>query len=94
MQEWRKSDWHNLRWPMPIIQAFYLQKPESTEKAPTDEGESEAAMTNAGVPDDVGTTKRLQRITIHSEYLYQELLSIASILTTCTALTLTPIVRT
>jgi hypothetical protein len=82
MQDWRKLEWHNLRWPLPVIQAFYFQKPDNATNACTNEDpRSEASMGPTGVPEDVGTMKNLQRIAINSEYLYQELLSITSVLT-------------
>ena len=82
MQDWRKLQWHNLRWPLPIIQSFYIHKPEAAGKScTTEDPRSEAGMGETGIHEDVGTLKNLQRIAINSEYLYHELLSITSVLT-------------
>jgi 4-amino-4-deoxy-L-arabinose transferase-like glycosyltransferase len=81
IQEWRKSEWHNLQWPMPIIQAFYLQRPDSKQNESPDEVESGVPVVYADFPEDSDTHNMLQRIVIHSEYLYQELLSIVSVST-------------
>jgi hypothetical protein len=56
--------------PSPIIQAFYLQLPDSRQKSQTD--------SNPLDTDDADTTKNLQRIVISSEYIYDELTSLTT----------------
>ncbi|KAJ4360728.1 uncharacterized protein N0V89_001295 [Didymosphaeria variabile] len=72
MRDWRKPLYHNLRWPMPIIQAFYVQKPGDPKSTPSHhEGELPS--------DENGPLKNLQRICIYSDVLFEELLIITSI---------------
>jgi hypothetical protein len=81
MQDWRKLQWHNVDWPLPILQAYYFQKPEAAGETYNDNFQNEACMFSPGTHEDIGTSKNLQRIAINSEYLYHELLQITSVLT-------------
>lgn len=80
MRDWRKSSWHNLRWPMPILQAFYVQKPGNAENVSREITASIKPGPGREAPtEEIEVLRNLQRIIIHSEVLYEELILITSI---------------
>ena len=82
MEDWRGSLWKIVRWPIPIIQGFYLQTPGTMSKVPSnDNHDKEKGAEPTSTLEGVGEVKALQRILIHSVYLYDELSSITSVLT-------------
>ena len=82
MEDWRRPLWENVRWPVPIIQGFYLQTPGTMSKVPSnDNHDKEKGAEPTSTLGGMGEVKTLQRILIHSVYLYDELSSITSVLT-------------
>jgi hypothetical protein len=80
MQDWRKRDWQTLRYPRPIIEAFYVRKPQTPTKSLSDECHTSATEAKPPVvPRALGELRDLQRICINSEYLHQELMDISPI---------------
>ena len=81
MQVYKDSVWHDLHWPMPILQAFYQEAPETrtndsnykTKDAGLNGKEDSLYQGGEGWQD-------LQRIIIWSDILLRELASMISVL--------------
>lgn len=81
MQVYKDSVWHDLHWPMPILQAFYQEAPETR----TNDSKYKTKDTAPDIKDKslyaVGEGwQDLQRIIIWSDILLRELASMISVL--------------
>ncbi|KAH5346816.1 hypothetical protein HBI48_189150 [Parastagonospora nodorum] len=80
MQVWRKRNWLSTTYPRPIIEAFYVRMPQTTAELPKDgDCHSEATKRHSMMPKGLGNLRSLQRILIHSEYLFQEFLDLTGV---------------
>lgn len=70
----------DLRWPRPIIEAFYVHTPQILAKSLGDETcAPEASTKQLAVPEALRELRDLQRICINSEFLFQELMDMAPV---------------
>ncbi|ORY18242.1 hypothetical protein BCR34DRAFT_596465 [Clohesyomyces aquaticus] len=74
MEDWRKLDTSERKGPKPVIEAYYLHKPDSPRS-----GGNGASPLGATALDALGDHKNLQRIQINSDLLQTELESIAGL---------------